>query len=304
MCGYDFAGAPRKDRWGVSPLAFRTLRVCVVLAGLALAGCSAGASNPWAIPPGTHTAQNAPTKGASSTTARLPRTSNCEPTPLVAGHHVAPNDDPCDPCQDGPTVCVPADSSCPSDAVCYVDSSDLPGQPVDTGGCPTVAHGGKGMYARGSILPQCTGGGGGGGGGTGTGQTYAQKILAAALADWGMNTRKLYGAPYRNECVAAVQKVLSDSGLSQMLTSTGKVILDVPTFVSQLTVSGYTETTSPVAGDIVDLSDGHVGICTNAGCTSMVSNSSTPGTFSWDQPTATQNAAEGSGPITYYHHSP
>ena len=121
-----------------------------------------------------------------------------------------------------------------------------------------------------------------------------------------MNTRGLYGASFREECVAAVQQVLKDAGLSQMETSSGAVIVNVPIFVNALQVSGYSQVGASAthAGDIVDLSGGHVGICLTAGCTSMISNSSTPGTFSWTDSPANENEYEGNGAITYYAHDP
>jgi cell wall-associated NlpC family hydrolase len=116
-----------------------------------------------------------------------------------------------------------------------------------------------------------------------------------------MSDRNLYGAPYREECVAAVQQVLADAGLSQMLNSAGNPYLDVDDFVSALSTSGYSETSSPVPGDIVDLSGQHVGIYLGGG--EMLSNGSTSGLFDWEDSPANENASEGNGPITYYHHN-
>lgn len=277
-----------RTRFGGEDLSLFRRTVAIASASLLVAvnGCAA---NPWSLPKTGFTAAQPAQFPLATASPGTVHPLDCTQQPQSSsrrGEAVRLINADCSPCDDGPTVCVPEDSSCPEDATCYVDSSDLPGSPVDDAG------GGEG------------GGGGGGSGGGGGTLTYAQRILAATLADWGMKTRNLYGAPYRNECVAAVQQVLADAGLAQILTSNGTVILYVPTFVSQLQYSDYDETTSPVAGDIVDLSDEHVGICTNAGCTSMISNGSTAGTFSWDQSTATQNAAVGGGSITYYHHLP
>jgi uncharacterized membrane protein YgcG len=149
--------------------------------------------------------------------------------------------------------------------------------------------------AKGSKTPACGG----------SGLTNADLIWNAAVKDYGMNTRGLYGAPYRNECVAALQKLLADAGFAQMLYSNGTVILNVSDFVNALQANGYVQTTTPVAGDIVDLSNGHVGIYEGDMGSSpglMLSNSSTPGTFTWQDTPANQNASEGNGQITYYHH--
>jgi hypothetical protein len=140
-------------------------------------------------------------------------------------------------------------------------------------------------------------------------QIYA---FALSLAAQPLNTRGLYGAPRRKECVAALQAVLEAADLSQMLDSQGHPVLDVATFITDLLTSGYSQTTSPGEGDIVELAAGkpgtgeHVGICTNGGCTTMISNSSTPGTFTWGyadgQTTANQNASYGQGSPLFYHH--
>jgi hypothetical protein len=156
-----------------------------------------------------------------------------------------------------------------------------------------IAHS---AIAKGPKTPACSG--------SGT-LTNADLIWDAAAADYGMNTRGMYGAPYRNECVAALQKVLKDAGFAQMLYPNGTVIIGVSDFVNALLVSGYVQTTTPVAGDIVDLSGGHVGIFEGDMGSSpdlMLSNMSTPGTFTWQDTPANQNAYEGNGQITYYHH--
>jgi hypothetical protein len=174
------------------------------------------------------------------------------------------------------------------------------------GGCPPNRYIARG--SSGKVVPvhvDCGVGGGGGGGGGGA-QTNAAKILSAANSDKGMNTRGMYGAPKRKECVAALEQVLKDAAFSQIANSNAPqgISIDVGTFTQGLQNEGYTSPSQAdaVPGDIVDLSGEHVGVCTNYGCTSMISNSSTSGTFSWTQSTATQNAAEGNGPITIFHH--
>lgn len=143
--------------------------------------------------------------------------------------------------------------------------------------------------------------------------TAAQKILQAAeaFAASGQSTRGLYGAGFRNECVAADQKVLFNAGLAQMLNSNGQPYVLIQPFVNALLNSGYTPTTSPVPGDIVEIgadgsygSGAHVGVYTGNG--DMISNGSTPGTFTWGftdgQNVSDQNQSEGGGSVYYYHH--
>jgi hypothetical protein len=145
-------------------------------------------------------------------------------------------------------------------------------------------------------------------------RSAAHEIYASAmaLASQLLHTRRLYGAPYRNECVAAVQAVLRHAGMRQIANGHGQLHLAVPSFIPALLHSGYTKTHKPIPGDIVELAalrpgtGSHVGICTDTGCRTMISNSSTHGTFSWGyrdgQTTLAQNAAYGTGQPRYYHH--
>jgi hypothetical protein len=225
----------------------------------------------------------------------LPRPGDCT---QASGRTVQPQDD-CGPCEvSNLTVC--ADTT---------DFTGGGGGGTGTGGdttpCVETVHRGSAAAEVASGAPKngfCTSSGGGGG----SGETAAQKIAAAASADNGMNTCSL--GPAGLQCVGAVQQVLADAGLSQMLSSSGKIILDVDHFVGQLVVSGYTVTTTPQAGDIVNLGGEHVGICLSAGCASMISNHSyhPPCTFSWVDSPANENSDLGSlsnGTITYYHHN-
>jgi hypothetical protein len=117
---------------------------------------------------------------------------------------------------------------------------------------------------------------------------FAQRIYNSAQHDKGMNTKGLYSASQGNECVAALQKVLADAGLSQIANRT----LAVATFQSALPNSGYVQVTQAAAvqGDIVILQDAlgglHVGIY--EGNDMMLSNSSTPETFSWEDTVETE----------------
>jgi hypothetical protein len=63
------------------------------------------------------------------------------------------------------------------------------------------------------------------------------------------------GAPYGNECVASVQTVLKDAGLSQI----GGGVLGVDAFTSDLLSSGYSKVSQSdaSAGDIVNLGGDH-----------------------------------------------
>jgi cell wall-associated NlpC family hydrolase len=60
--------------------------------------------------------------------------------------------------------------------------------------------------------------------------------------------------------------------------------------------SGYAETSSPVAGDIVDLSGHHAGIYLGNG--EMISNHSSTGLFTWKDTPERENSRYG-GAITY-----
>ena len=127
-----------------------------------------------------------------------------------------------------------------------------------------------------------------------------EKILAAAKAFIGQNTRGLRQAPYRDECVAAVQEILHRAHLAIIADGT----LGVPNFETQLPHSGYERTDHPVPGDFVVLGNqDHVGVYLGDG--QMVSNSSTAGKFSWQDTVAAQNESYSGGafPVHYWHHT-
>jgi hypothetical protein len=119
----------------------------------------------------------------------------------------------------------------------------------------------------------------------------SNKIFAAAQAAYAkpQADRGLNGAPYGDECVASLNQVLKNEGFPAVgpVLSDGLVSNAVVDFEAALRKSGssYTQTASPVPGDIVVLQDNsplpgtHVGIYMGNGM--MVSNSSTPGTFTW-----------------------
>jgi hypothetical protein len=125
-----------------------------------------------------------------------------------------------------------------------------------------------------------------------------------------VSDRGLYGASFRNECVATLQQILADAGLSQMLNPNGSSFLRVEQFINALQQSGYSQTNNPTPGDFVDYSDGHVGVCSNVGCSESISNGSTSGKFDFGSiggygdglSTNQINAYEDNGSITYYHH--
>ena len=128
--------------------------------------------------------------------------------------------------------------------------------------------------------------------------TATQKILAATKAFIGHNTRGLKGAPAREECVAAVQQILDNAGLSEIANKT----LDVPEFEAALPFSGYARTSNPVPGDFVIIGNqDHIGVYLGNGL--MVSNSSTPGKFVWQDTVENQNASyAGYNTPHYWHH--
>jgi len=192
-----------------------------------------------------------------------------------SGHAARPEDlsaNPCDATSD--TVCV----------VVYLDGGSGGTSTGSTGSGPSA---GGGQVARNPPA------------------SYPDKIYNAALSYYKTNTRGLMGAIKFNECVAAVQQVLINAGLSVV----GNGTLVVHDFKVAAESQGYSETTTPVKGDIVDLSDDHLGICITDGCSQMLSNASTPGTFSWEDTPSVQNAVSTKadndpiGPITYLHHN-
>jgi cell wall-associated NlpC family hydrolase len=128
--------------------------------------------------------------------------------------------------------------------------------------------------------------------------TATEKILAATKAFIGHNTRGLKGAPARDECVAAVQQILDNAGLSEI----GHGTLGVAAFEAALPFSGYVKTNHPVPGDFVIIGDqDHVGVYLGNGM--MVSNSSTPGKFVWEDTVTAQNASyAGNNTPCYWHH--
>jgi len=144
--------------------------------------------------------------------------------------------------------------------------------------------------------------------------TPSERIWSAAIKTWSTlgkrgATRHLYKAPYRLECVAALQYVLHDiAGLSNIPSSTTDATptIGVDALLRMLPMSGYSETSSPGPGDIAVMdgpNDGHVGICMNNGCVDILSNSSGDGSFTWyATPSAYINYYRGGVTITYFHH--
>jgi hypothetical protein len=129
--------------------------------------------------------------------------------------------------------------------------------------------------------------------------TPTEKILAAAEAFIGHNSRGLHGAPARNECVACVQQILDNAGLAELAKGT----LGVPEFEAALPASGYARTDHPVPGDFVIIGDqDHIGVY--LGNHMMVSNSSSAGKFQWKDTVAAQNSYYDGGEHTphYWHH--
>jgi hypothetical protein len=137
------------------------------------------------------------------------------------------------------------------------------------------------------------------------------------------STRALNGASWGNECVATVQGVSTLAGDPSIGGDTNAV----STFWNALQSNnsaineGYSQTTTPVPGDIVVLTDNsadpgtHVGIYMGDG--TMLSNSSSNGSFTWEASVSSESAAaayadqEGGVPqgtysagTTYYYHHP
>ena len=148
--------------------------------------------------------------------------------------------------------------------------------------------------------------------------SYASRIYSAAMAFKGHVTPGLMNAPKFAECVAALQTILKDAGLSMIANGT----LSANAFLNALPNSGYSSVSQADAqpGDIVVLTDQssdpatHVGVCETGGCTEMISNSSTPGTFTWEDSPQSENSqaaaaddndGQGYAPSTIYffHHN-
>lgn len=139
--------------------------------------------------------------------------------------------------------------------------------------------------------------------------TAAQRIWNAAMKfkinhSTQYSTLNLRGASATNECVAAIQQILANAGLSLI----GGGTLWLPTFEQDLSTSGYVEVTQDQAqaGDfVIQGNDIHIGICENNGCTMMISNSSTPESFTWETPPSQFAASYTPAvPNRFWHHSP
>ncbi len=184
---------------------------------------------------------------------------------------------------DGHVFCTPN---------CSGYESPLPGggfEGIETCNGSSVSGGyasGSGTSGLGISDPNAGGGGGYSTIGDATSSlTYAQKMWDAARRmqiSYGKpgSTRKLLGAPYRSECVAAIQQMLKMAGLSLIGSPP---TLGVDKLDSLLPASGYAQktTANAVAGDIISYTNEHSGVCLSDGCTEIISNSSGSGSFSW-----------------------
>jgi len=114
--------------------------------------------------------------------------------------------------------------------------------------------------------------------GSSSGGAIAQAVCSAANAYRGTSTANAPGTNGgRSACAYAVSQVVQKAGY-------GSFSSNVATLEGQLTGGrGTAESQSAaVCGDIVvQAGDHHVGICLNAGCTSVISNSSSNASFSW-----------------------
>ncbi|HZY95639.1 MAG TPA: hypothetical protein VFE35_00905 [Candidatus Cybelea sp.] len=139
--------------------------------------------------------------------------------------------------------------------------------------------------------------------------TYAQRIynaLQSFKASHSANNSTLNygGAPASNECVTTSQGVLAAAGLAAIANGT----MAVDAFEAALPFSGYTQVSQANAqpGDIVIQSqDKHMGFCETNACGIMISNSSTPESFTWEtSPAAFEASYHSGGTSRFYHHNP
>ena len=137
--------------------------------------------------------------------------------------------------------------------------------------------------------------------------TYSQRIYNAlqkfvATHSSRNSTLNYGGAPAGNECVSTSQAILAAAGLATIANNT----MAVDVFENALQYSGYVEVTQANAqpGDIVIQSqDKHMGFCETDGCNTMISNSSTPESFTWQTSPPNFEASYGAaGPSRFYHH--
>ena len=119
--------------------------------------------------------------------------------------------------------------------------------------------------------------GGGGGGGAGN----SSSISSAANQANGMSTANAPGTDGgRKACAWAVNQVLDNAGIAPI---DGNSVASMEQGL-QNGRGTRIDQSSAGPGDLVIVGDsggGHVGICQNAGCTSVLSNSTTNRSFSW-----------------------
>lgn len=138
------------------------------------------------------------------------------------------------------------------------------------------------------------------------GDSMAARIYAAAMLLLGKSTawKGTQCDSFANgdhlgncACAAAVTWILKQAGYS------GAGSYNVDTLMADLLAHGGSVVrppAQPMAGDIVIAGGEHVGICTQAGCTSIISNSSSHSTFSW-QSGANFDGYYGNAPIIIIH---
>ena len=103
------------------------------------------------------------------------------------------------------------------------------------------------------------------------------QICSAATTYQGTNTSSGPGGGTVS-CAWAVNNVLTNAGVAN-LDSTSVASMEGAITAGR---GSLVAASSAVCGDIViQAQDGHVGICLNSGCTSVISNSSSNATFSW-----------------------
>jgi cell wall-associated NlpC family hydrolase len=128
----------------------------------------------------------------------------------------------------------------------------------------------------------------------------AAAIYAAAERFIGTNTSALFGAAGgwgTEACMFSVNQILQNALGKTLAGDTGYV----PNGVAALQAGGGVQISQSEAqpGDIaVADGEGHIGICLNVGCTQVISNSSSNGSFTW---VSNGNFAPSyTGPSTFY----
>lgn len=142
----------------------------------------------------------------------------------------------------------------------------------------------------------------------GSGLTYAQRIYNSMQSFKSTHsarnsTLNFGGASAGNECVTTIQAILAGASLAQIANNTN----NVPAFEAALPNSGYVQVSQSqaVPGDfVVESGQAHLGMCETNGCSYIISNSSTPESFTWETTADAYSAYFHGHTLRFWHHSP